>query len=127
MEDLFVFMTSFFIIFIVYLIIYLIKRKKKTLKDMKEFDILASRFHLSRKNMNENRLALIFVLVNSLIISSVGTMCTMVETNVIWQLLIGFALLMALIIIIYTIIGYILKKKEGIKNEYKRNRKKVAK
>lgn len=123
MEDLIVFMTSFFIIFVVYLVIYFIKRKKKTLKDMKEFDILASQFHLNRKSMNENRLALIFVLINSLIISSVGTMCTMVETNAIWQLLIGFALLMALIIISYTIIGYILKKKEGIKNERKRNRK----
>lgn len=115
MEDLFVFMTSFIIIFIIYLIIYIVKRKKKKLKEMKEFDILASRFNLRRKSMNENRLALIFVLINSLIISSVGTACTMIDLNVVWQLLIGFALLMALIIISYSIIGYILQKKEGKK------------
>ncbi len=113
MEDLFVFMFSFIIIFIVYLIIYIVKRRNKTLKNMKEFGVLASRFNLSRKEMNFNKLGLIFALVNSLIISSVGTVCTMVDTNIIWQLLIGFALLMALIIITYSIIGFILKKKEG--------------
>ena len=121
MEDLFVFMCSFIIIFIVYLIIYIVKRKKKTLKEMKEFDILASRFQLSRKNMNENKLGLIIVLINSLIIASVGTICTMIDTSLAWQLLIGFALLMALIIICYSIIGFILKKKEGKRNEHKRN------
>ena len=113
MEDLFVFMCSFIIIFVVDLIIYIIRRKNKTLKNMKEFDVLASRFHLSRKNMNVNKLGLIFVLVNSLIISSAGTLCTMFDTNVVWQLLMGFGLLMALIIIVYIIIGIILKKKEG--------------
>jgi len=126
MEDLFVFMASFIIIFIIYLIIYIFKRRKKELNKMKEFDILASRFNLKRKNMNTTRLGLIFVLVNSLIISLVGTFVTMIDVPLVWQLLMGFAGLMALIIIFYSLIGFILKKKEGKNNEYKRNWKKVA-
>lgn len=113
MEDLFVFMASFVIIFIVNIIIYIMKRRKKTLKNMKEFDILASRFNLNRKKMNINILGLIFALVNSLIIAITGTICTMIDTSMTWQLIIGFGMLMALIIIFYTIIGFILKKKEG--------------
>ena len=113
MEDLYVFMVSFTIIFIVNLIIYLIKRKKKTLKNMKEFDILASRFKLNRQKMNIKLLGLIFALVNSLIIAITGTICTMIDTNMTWQLIIGFAMLMTLIIISYSLIGFILKKKEG--------------
>ena len=113
MEDLYVFMVSFVIIFIVNIIIYIVKRKKKTLKKMKEFDVIASRFKLNRKNMNVNILGLVFALVNSFIIAFTGTICTMIDTSMTWQLIIGFAMLMALIIIFYSIIGFILKKKEG--------------
>ena len=113
MEDLFVFMVSFIIIFIVNIIIYIINRRKKKLNKMKELDILASRFNLSRKKLDANKLGLIFALVNSLIIALVGTFCTMIDVSMIYQLIIGFAALMALIIIFYSIIGFILKKKEG--------------
>ncbi len=112
MEDLFIFIMSFIIIFIIYLIMYFIKRKKGTLNKMKEFDILSSRFNLKRKNMDINKLGLIIILINSLIISITGTVCTMIDIEIIWQLLIAFAMLMSLIIISYTILGKILKRKE---------------
>ena len=124
MEDLFIFMITFVIVFIVYLIIYFVKRKQGKLDKMKEFDILATKFNLKRKNINVNRLGLVFVLVNSLIISITGTVCTSIDLGVIWQLLIAFVLLMALIILCYGFIGKILQKKERKdKNEHKRNRK----
>ena len=124
MEDLFIFMITFVIVFIVYLIIYFVKRKQGKLDKMKEFDILATKFNLKRKNINVNRLGLVFVLVNSLIISITGTVCTSIDLGVIWQLLIAFVLLMALIILCYGFIGKILQKRERKdKNEHKRNRK----
>ena len=108
MEDLFIFLVSFLIIFIVYLVIYFIKRKRHELKKMQEIRYLVARS--KRKDLNYNKLGLIVVLINSLIISSTGTACTMVDTSFIWQLLIGFGMLMALIVLFYGILGFILKK-----------------
>ena len=128
MENLIVFTLSFVIIIIVYLIIYFIIRKKGVLIKSKEYELLTSKFNLSRTDLDTNKLSLIFALVNSLIISVTGTICTSIDIDYIWQLLIGFALLVALIILVYGIIGKILKIKEGkINNEHTRNRKKVAK
>ncbi len=121
MEDLFVFMFSFIIIFIANLIIYLINKRKNKLNEMKELGILATRFNLNPKKMNASALGIIFALVNSLIISLAGTFCTMLDTSLAYQLIAGFSLLMALIIIFYSIIGFILKKKEGKNNECIRN------
>lgn len=108
MEDLFVFFVSFVIVFIVYLVIYFIKRRKHELRKMQEIKFLVHRYKL--KDVNYNKLGLLIVLVNSLIIASTGTVCTMIDTSIIWQLLIGFGMLFALIIICYGIMGFILKK-----------------
>lgn len=124
MEDLFIFMITFVIVFVVYLVLYFIRRKQGKLREMKELDILAARFDLRKSEMNYNRLGFIFALINSLIISITGTICTMNTFSLIWQLLIAFVVLMCLIILSYTIIGKVLRKKEGKKNnEHKRNRK----
>ena len=123
MEDLFVFLVSFIIIFIVYLVIYIVKRRRKKIRSMKEFQVLINRFKLNSNNLNYNGLALLFVLVNSFIIASTGTVVTMIDTNLIWQLLVSFVMLCSLIILFYSLIGFILKKKEGKKNENKKSRK----
>lgn len=112
MENLIVFTVSFVLIFIIYLVIYFVKRKKRQLYKMKEFTYLISKFNIDKSKLNYNKLGLIFVLVNSLIISITGTICTMVKLGYIWQFVIGFALLMAFIYIVYGFIGKILKKKE---------------
>ena len=108
MEDLFIFMVSFVLVFIVYLVIYFIKRKKNELKKMQEIRFLIAKS--KRKDLNYNKLGLIIVLLNSLIIASTGTVCTMVDTSFIWQLLIGFAMLCALIILFYGLLVVVLKK-----------------
>ena len=115
MEDLFVFIFSFIIIFFLNICAYIAKRKKKQLKKMKEIIILSNYYKLNRNELNVNRLGLLFAFVNSLIIAVAGTLCTMMDTHILWQLLSAFALLMALLIICYTIIGYTLKLKEGKK------------
>ncbi len=108
MEDLFIFMVSFVLIFIVYLVIYLIKRKKNEVKNMQEIRLLVGRYKL--KGINYNKLGLLVILINSFIISITGTLCTMIDTSLAWQLLMGFGMLFALIIICYGALGLFLKK-----------------
>ena len=107
---------------------------------MKEFTLLINKNHLKRNYLDYNKLGLIIVLLNSLIISIVGTVCTMIDMKYYWQLMIGFVLLMFSIYFSYGILGKILKKKEpfieeknGKKEEkngndkHQKNRKKMAK
>ena len=123
MEDLFIFMITFVIVFVVYLVLYVIRRKQGKLREMKELGILAARFDLRKSDMDYNKLGLLFALINSLIISITGTICTMNTFSLVWQLLIAFVVLMCLIILSYTIVGKVLRKKEEKNNEHKRNRK----
>jgi heme/copper-type cytochrome/quinol oxidase subunit 3 len=140
MENLMVFLLSFTFIFIIYLIIYLVKKHKGTLRFMKEFSLLTSKYKLNRNNLDYNKLGLLIIFLNTLIISVTGTLCTMVKMNYIWQLCIGFVLLMILIYVVYGILGKVLKNKEksdyieineGKKDKdgndkHRKNRKKVA-
>lgn len=125
MENLYLFLISFTLIFIIYLIVYLIKMKKNKLSKMKEFDLLKSKFKL--KHIDYKKIGLILILINSFIISATGTICSMVDLNIAWQLCIGFFMLMMLIYSLYYILGSILLKQENKKgedkNEHKRNRK----
>ncbi len=124
MDNLFVFLVSFIFIFIIYVFFYITKRKKGTLKNNKEFNFLINKFKLNKNKLNYNRLGLLFAFINSLIISVTGTVCTMVKMKLIWQLIIAFVMIMGLIYSIYGIIGQVLQRKVGIKDdERKRNRK----
>jgi hypothetical protein len=82
---------------------------------MKEMEFINIKYHLDKSKLNYKKLGILFTLVNSLIISITGTLCTMIKFGYIWQLVIGFALLMAMIYSTYSIIGSILKKKEAKK------------
>ena len=121
MENLFVFMVAFTFIFITFLINYVVKRQRNGLAHSKEVELLINRFKISRNNLNYNALGLIFVLVNSLIIAVTGTICTMVKLHYIWQLVIGFVLLMFLIYAFYGVIGMYLKRKEVKNGKHHKN------
>ncbi len=111
MEDLFVFLMSFSFIFIVYLVIYFIKLAKNDLGKVKEYDLLCAKFKIERSKINYKSFTIIIYLVNTLIISSTATVCTMFDLSYMWQMIIGFGMLMALIITLYTMLGKILEKK----------------
>jgi len=115
MESLLVFVVSFVIIFVIYLVVYFIRRTSGTLYKSKDVELICAKFNLKKKNLDLNRLCLLTALVNSLIISITGTICTSVDLDYIWELAIGFVMLMGLIYIIYTLLGRYLKKKEGMK------------
>lgn len=118
MQDLFVFVFSFSFIFIVYLIIYFIKLFKGELHKMKEYDLLCTKFEIRKGDINYKGTSLVIVLINTFIISFTGTVCSMFDVSYLWQMVIGFGLLMALIILFYTLLGKILEKKYKKKEEY---------
>lgn len=111
MDDLFVFMISFTMIFVVYLAIYFVKLKKKKLASMMEYKYLINKYKLDKKKINYKRIGIVICLLNAFIIAFVGTICTMIKVKVMWQLCIGFALLMVMIYSCYGILGNILSKK----------------
>ena len=113
MEDLMFFLISFVIIFGVLLTNYYLKKQKGNLGLSKEFTLLKSKFKLTKKDINEEKLGLVFVLVNALIISSTGTITTMLDVDYIWQMAIGFLILMIQIYLIYSLIGKIILRKRG--------------
>lgn len=113
MENLFVFMLAFVIILSVFLVIYFIKKRRHELGDSKEISLIVAKYQLRRKNLNYEALGLVFALINSLIIASVGTLISAIPLDSIWRFAIGFVLLMALLYISYHIVGLILKRKEN--------------
>lgn len=137
MEDLITFCIAFILIFTTYLIIYFIKMKKKNLAQMTEVILLKKFFDLKDVKLKYKLLCFFIILINSIIISIAGTICTMIKMNYIWQILIGFVILVSLIYLFYNLLGIILKKKYAKeikeikkgkeKDEHTRNRKKVAK
>jgi len=64
-----------------------------------------------KKDINEKSIGIIISLIDSLIISTSGTIATSLNLNYVWQILIGFALLMGLIFSLYEIVARILKRK----------------
>jgi len=121
MENLFVFLISFTVVFLIFLINFIIKKTKGKLANTKEIELLTLKFKLNKKKLNYNALGIVFALVNSLIIASVGTVSSMVQMHYLWQLTIGFVLLMVMIYVIYGGIGLILKKRSEESGKRKSN------
>ena len=112
MESLIVFIVSFVFVFVTYFIIYLIKYKKGTIKETKEVKFLCYKYGVKIKNMNFKRLWIVFALLNALIISVSGTVCTSLKIGYVWQVLTGFGLLFIMIFLVYGALGKILIRKE---------------
>ena len=122
MENLFLFTIVFTIVLLIYFFVfYLYGLKKKSIKSSLQVDLLLIKSNLKKKEINEKSIGIIICLLDSLIISISGTIATSINLNYIWQILIGFVLLMVFIYILYTITGKILKRSVR-KNEHKRNR-----
>ncbi len=110
------YLVVFLIIFMIDYFVVLkphLKGKKKNKKIM-EVDYLVLRFKLDRNKLIKRWIFLYFALFNACIISVVSTVVSFVPIDLIWQLLIGFALLFGLIYSLYEIFGRYLVKK-GLK------------
>ena len=112
MENLFIFIVSFVSLFLIYFFVfYLYGLKKKKIKNSMQVELLLVRQQLKKKDIDEKTIGIIICFVDPLIISTSGTIATSLNLNYVWQILIGFALLMGLIFSLYEIVGKIIKRK----------------
>lgn len=102
------------VIFILdYLLVFKRKIKSKKVKneEIMEFSYLIHKFKLDKNKIFYKPLGLYCALFNGFIISLTVTIISNIKVKMIWQLLIGFVLLFALIYSIYEIYGRTLVKK----------------
>lgn len=81
------------------------KGKKKEPRKIGEVEYLVYKFKLDRNSLNYNSLKIMLPLLNSFIITFVTFVIELIPLGTIFKLLIGFALLTALIYAIYEIYG----------------------
>lgn len=108
---LFFFTVLFIVIFIFNYVMNFRKVKKKKYDAIGEMNYLIAKFKLNKKKINYKKEILYISLINSFIISSVGTFVTCLDILMILQLGIGFVMLFALIYSLYEIYGRHLDKK----------------
>ncbi len=111
----------FIVIFIIFIIKYLIQKKKGTVLDSRELELLKRWFSLTNKDFKNDKIIILLAIVNSFIISFTATVINLFKLKYAWKFLIALLIMMTLIYLFYGIIGKILYKKEGKKNEHKRN------
>ena len=78
--------------------------------------------NFKNKDFNPKKIGLVICLLDPLIISLTGVIVTLPKWHYVFELMLGFVVLMILIYSFYEILGRILVRKVD-KNEHKRNRK----
>ena len=92
-------------------------KKKKDVKEFGEINYLVGKFNLDKKKIDYKSTILWTAVINAFIISFVSTVISAIPAHTIWQLLVGFVLIFALIYALYEIYGRILVKKGWGKDE----------
>lgn len=125
LEVIFLFIFSFVVVLLLHILI--INRGRKTYKEGKkltEINYLANKYKLDMRKVKFNNLKWTTTIANSLIVSFTATIVSIID-GIVWQILLGFVLLITLIIPTYEIIGRHYQKIGGKSNESQRNRKKM--
>ena len=116
LQELIFFIMTFLLAFIVYEIFIVRKSKKdKRRKKPIEVNYLINKYNLDIDKLNYKKLLNIISLVSAFDISLVVTIVSLLD-NFYMQLMVGFVLIMALILVSYDIVGRIYKKKGCLKN-----------
>lgn len=106
------FALVFVVVIIVYnFIIYRRQMKKKDFEEIIEIKYLVSRFKIRILKEDYKKTLFITSVVNGFIIGITSVIIIMLDLGFIWQFLVGFVILLALIYLCYEILGIILKKK----------------
>ncbi len=111
LANFFWFSVFFIFIFIIYFFLLRHKLKKKKYSSIGEIGYLLKRFHLDASQVDYWKLLIPISLMNAFIISFTATFVMMLPLEMIWQLMIGFVLVFALIYALYEIYGRHLAKK----------------
>ena len=111
------FAIMFLLIFIITYGMNLNNYKKRKYTSIGELNYLLKKFNLDRKKLPVRKMLLNFSLLDAFIMAFTASFITSLPVNTVFQMLIGFVLLLALIYALYEIYGRHLvkkyKKKEG--------------
>lgn len=105
------FLVLFVIFYIIHYIFDAIKIKKNKLDNIMLMSYVIKKFKINKNKINYRKELKWMALINSFIISSVGTFVSCIDTYIFLQLGIGFVLLFLLIYSLYEIYGRHLAKK----------------
>ena len=114
---LFTFLLCFLILFFLIYFVYLGQLKRKKKKEIIELVYLQNKFNLDSKKINARKEILWISIIDAFIMSFVWTFMNFIPVGFIWQLMIAFVLVFALIYAIYEIYGRHLIKKGYQKKE----------
>lgn len=107
------FVFIFLLVFIVYSVF--LNKNRKEYKKIKKNDmikIFIARYNLDMKKTKYETVLRVETIINSFIISFCSVLVINIE-SMIWGVLVGFAVMMALIYALYEIAGRTLKRREG--------------
>ncbi len=123
LETVIFFIFAFIVVLLLHILI--INRGRKTYKEGKkitEINYLVYKYKLDMRKIKYNDLKWATTIANSLIVAFSTTVISVIH-GVVWQILIGFALLVILILPTYEIIGRHYQKIGGKENGNEKNRK----
>lgn len=115
LETVLFFIFAFIIVLLLHILI--INRGRKTYKEGKkitEIHYLVYKYKLDMRKIKYNSLKWATTIANSLIVAFATTVVSIIN-GIVWQILIGFVLLVILILPTYEIIGRHFQKKGGKK------------
>ena len=136
MEELILFFLTFLLLFVIYQI-FLIgplkeenlekrKNKKKSDKELLEIKYLKSKYDLDFNKIKRNQLLQICAITSSLDMAIAVTVVAFIK-SFLWEIVVGFVVVVSLIYISYYLIYLFYKKKGMVKNgKHKWNRKEMA-
>lgn len=130
MERLIEFICIFIFCYLIYLFGIILHKKKNKFDEKKikvEEAYLISKYNLDMKKINYKKYLHLIAISNSLIFSITLQIVTLLD-NMLWQLLFSIAILVPLIVLVYSLIGKYYKKKgytKEIKIIEKKKQKKV--
>ena len=110
------YVLTFLIIYIIVLVFllvfgYLIPKKRKRLERNKGLQFIIRKYKLSSSEETVQKVGLLLVFVNALIITIPMFLVFFVDLGLIWVMLISLAFFIIALLGIYSLIGIILKKK----------------
>lgn len=114
MKFLVTFLICFIVVFLFYLLFVILNKKTlNKLKNSLESKFLIRFSKINIENINSKTLAISIALSNSFIMSLVFSILVIFVKNTFLRMIIGFFILIPIILIVYYIVGKILKQKEG--------------
>ena len=112
------FFVGTYLLIVLFYFFYLgLYRKNKDYNTMSEVVFLKKQYNLNKSKVSDRKLTWLCVNTNAFIISITGFIVYLIPVKFIFQMLIGFVLLLLLIFGLYEFIGKVILRKKRVKRK----------